>query len=344
MRKIAFAVFVAAAAIVVLDNGPVGSDETAEPQGLIRSVADGAEEPAARAISFLLASLSALEEAEGPPCALSIPASPLAMTLKGCTTLTSDTASSNDPTGFWGKIDCEEDSRHSQETPGGDKARTADGAEQRDSGFRRLTVIDGDDVYGERCELGLNNHRVSPVAIFDEGSRWATYASIRLPDSFPLSVDAYQNVLQMKQTQPADNGGGTPALSLKAFEDSWILFHSGPGPTSVDQPLWEVPAERGRWTRFALDVTYSQHTDMGSVRVYADLDGDGDFDEGIERSPRFQTNTLKRETGGTSADGYEAGDSLESHLRAGIYHDPAIDCPAPIGCQVEIDNVQVLAP
>ena len=346
MRRIGpIAVIVAAAAIVLLDDGPVESDRTAESPGLVRSVAEGTADPAARAILSLLAPLSALhEEADGPPCALSIPASTLAMTLKGCTTVASDTASSDDPTAFWGTIDCEEDSRHSQETAGGDTARSAEGAGQGDSAFRRLTVIDGDDVYGERCELGLNNHRVSPVAIFGEGGRWATYASIRLPDSFPLGVDAYQNVLQMKQAQPADNGGGTPALSLKAFDDRWILFHSGPGPTSVDRPLWEVPAERGRWTRFALDVTYSQHTDLGSVRVYVDLDGDGDFGGDSERSPRFHTNTLKRETEGTSADGYEPGDSLESHLRAGIYHDPAIDCPAPTGCQVEIDNVQVLAP
>jgi NAD(P)-dependent dehydrogenase (short-subunit alcohol dehydrogenase family) len=39
-----------------------------------------------------------------------------------------------------------------------------------------------------------------------------------------------------------------------------------------------------------------------------------------------------------------SGDSIPSHLRAGIYHEEqynAVNCPEPTGCAIEIDNVQV---
>jgi hypothetical protein len=207
-----------------------------------------------------------------------------------------------------------------------------------------MSVQDGDDVYGERCELGANDRDQGPTVFYREGTRSATYISVRLPPSYPLSEYTWQNVMQMKQTQAADNGGGTPVLSLKAEDGEWLLFHSDPGPTEVDEPLWSTPARKGIWTRFAFDVVYSQDPSSGSVTVYADLNADGDFDDEGERSPAFETNTLKTETGGTNEDGIEEGEPIPSHLRAGIYHDPEVDCPGPRGCSVDIDNVQVLAP
>jgi hypothetical protein len=43
-------------------------------------------------------------------------------------------------------------------------------------------------------------------------------------------------------------------LSLKAFDGRWFLFHSDPGPTEEDFPIWSTPASQGGWTRFAFDV------------------------------------------------------------------------------------------
>ena len=284
--------------------------------------------------------------ADPPPntnCPLSQPESNLGMTLPAsCTVVASDTASVANPNGFWGSTDCVSADRHKQVTTGGDTAPTATGASQGNSAYRSLTAFDGDDFWGERCELGMNDHRSSPVAFYREGMRRVTYASFRLPSSYPLNTSMWQGVLQMKQSQPSDNGGGTPVLSLGAYEGKWMLFHSAPGWTTEDEVIWEAPAQAGKWTRIAIDAKYSQYADQGWIRIYMDLNGDGDFSDANEKSETFHTNTLKREIGTDSSDGYSAGQSLPSHLRVGMYHHMAIPCAT--GCAVETDNVQVVRP
>jgi hypothetical protein len=267
------------------------------------------------------------------------------MTLpSSCSVIASDTASAVSPLGFWGSIDCALPTRQQQVTTGGDTAPTATGGSQGNSAYRRLTAIDGDDFWGERCELGMNDHRSSPVAFYHEGQRRATFASFRLNDSYDLGEDRWQGVMQMKQSQPSDNGGGTPVLSLGAYDGKWLLFHSDPGHTDEDQVIWEAPADNNIWTRFAIDAKYSQYADQGWIKIYADLNADGDFGDANEQSETFHTNTLKYETGTDSSDGYTAGQSLPSHLRVGMYHHMGIPCPAPTGCAVEADNVQVVRP
>jgi hypothetical protein len=255
--------------------------------------------------------------------------------------LASDTAASSNPNPIWGSIDCENASRHQQITSGGDTQPTATGADQGNSAFRRLTVYDGDDYWGERCELGRNDNR-GPVAFYREGQRRITYASFRLPPNYPLSTDMWQGVLQMKQAQPADNGGGTPVLSLGAYEGKWLLFHSAAGATDEDAVVWEAPATSNRWTRVMIDAVYSQSAEQGRLQMSIDLNGDGAFDGAGEQSPSFHMNTLKYETAGSNSDGLSQGESIPSHLRVGMYHHPGIPCPS--GCSVDVDNVQVVAP
>lgn len=259
----------------------------------------------------------------------------------------SDTASDTDPRSFWGSVDCDLDSDPPWRSGealverGGDHAATASGTPQGDEAFRRLTAFDGDDFYGERCELGLNDND-GPVAFYREGERQITFASFRLPDSYPLDAQRWQGVLQMKQAQPADNGDGTPALSLSAFDGRWSLWHSDAGYTDEDFEIWSTPAEKGRWTRVAIDAVYSQDPELGQVTVHIDLDGDGDFSGDGETSPTFHLSTLKREDGVDGSDGLDSGDSIPSHLRVGIYHHEEIGCPPPAGCSVDVDNVQVV--
>ena len=246
----------------------------------------------------------------------------------GLRTIAADTASNADPIPFWGAIDCERDSR----------------VEHPSGAFRRLRVIDGDDLEGERCELGENDRGEGPTVFYREGDRRVTLLSIRLPRDFPLGEEMWQVVMQMKQTQPSENGGGTPVLALEAWDGRWRLRQSeSPGPASDSREIWSAPAETVAWIPFAFDVTYSQDPSTGRVRVHADLNGDGDFDDSGERSATIRTYTLKRESE-DGDDGLERGESIPSHLRVGVYHHPDYPCPAPAGCYVDVDNVAVLVP
>jgi hypothetical protein len=257
----------------------------------------------------------------------------------------SDTGTAPDPAPLWGKVDCENAARAQQINAGGDTHLTATGAPQGDSAFRRLSVIDGDDVYGERCELGEDYRAEGPTVLYRQGRHRLTALSVRLPSTFPLNVFTWQVVMQMKQTFPAANSSGTPVLELDAYDGRWVLRQSlSRGPVSDSRELWSVPAQANFWTRFVFDVRYSDRKKKGYIRVGVDLNGDGDFADPSELSKGFHTYTLKVETGGGGSDGIKAGSAIPSHLRAGIYHDTAIPCRGPVGCQVDIDNVQVLRP
>jgi hypothetical protein len=302
----------------------------------------------------VLAANFELDTASVPSCPLSASGSVLGYTLPpSCTVARSDTASEPDAHNLWGDpYSCASDSRVGLQLSGGDSGPTATGSAQENGAFRTTTVLDRDDSWGERCELARNDwrrlattdNRAGSFYVYREGERRATYASIRLPDNFPLDASSWQNVIQIKQAGPSNGSGGTPILSIKAHNGKWVLFHTPRGSEGPDTPIWETPAQKGIWTRLAIDGLYSQDPGRGWVKLYVDSNGDGDFADSAEQSPAFQTNTLKRETAGTGRDGLTKGDSIPSHLRAGIYHDSKIACPAPWGCSVELDNVEVVAP
>jgi hypothetical protein len=276
------------------------------------------------------------------PCPLAEAGSRLPISMPGCKLVASDTAADPDPTSFWGLIDCGSaeqrvPSRHRDIRAGGDPGPTATGARQGNDAFRRLTVLDGDDISGERCELGFNDNRRGPTVFYRQGMRRATYVSLRLPPNLPIGVDTWQNVLQMKQTQPADGGGDVPIFYFGARDNEWFV-------ESSNGIYAKFPARHGVWTRFGFDVFYSQEPDQGRLQVSADLNADDDFDDPGERTPVIDATTLKTEIEGPNgtSDGLAPGDPIPSHLRVGVYHDPSIPCPAPGGCSVEVDNVQVM--
>ena len=256
----------------------------------------------------------------------------------GCAVVAEDNSSAADPTALWGRVECESPRRQRRVANGGDPALTATGRRQGNNAYRRLAVRDGDDYYGERCELGRNNHRPSQptFALGREGERRAFFFSIRLTRRFPLKGNAWQSVVQLKQAQPSANGSGSPQLGLHASARTFSLHAAG-------EPLWSAPARRNFWTRFVLDVNFSQESSRGWVRVRVDRNADGDTLDSRERSRQIPMATLKTETeGGTDNDGIDPGEAIPAHLRVGIYHDDSYDCPGPVGCVVHFDNVQVV--
>lgn len=110
---------------------------------------------------------------------------------------------------------------------------------------------------------------------------------------------------------------------------------AGPGPTVFYD-------EGERLVTFAFDVAYSSDPAKGSIRIYADLNGDGDAEDDDERSPELRLATLRPETAGRQ-DAVAPGEGIPSHLRAGLYQNRNYGCPPPQGCYMDIDNVQVVA-
>jgi hypothetical protein len=235
----------------------------------------------------------------------------------------------------------------------GDPHLTALGSPQPSpDSYRQITVVDGDDAYGERCELGFDwtekqdagrGPGPGPTVFYREGDHRVTYMSIRLGRGVDPSGSDWRVVMQMKQTEPYDNQhGGGPILDMEVRDGDWVLVHSW-------HDLWHAPARQYTWTRFAFDVTYSQHPSVSSVKVYVDLNGDGDFGDAHEVSPTFHVPTLLAEEarvpGGNYSDEpspWAVGKSIPDHLRAGIYENPDYACPS--GCSLDIDNVQVVKP
>ena len=272
-------------------------------------------------------------------CELSnTPGQLVGMTLPGCDVIYDDTSAEASPTKDWGRLQCVEQSRYSWVTSGGDTHVTASGAPQGNEDFRQMTTMDGDEFWGERCELGEDDWRTGPTAVYHEGDHYVTYISERLPSNFPLATKDWQTVMQMKQTQPGNGGGEAPQIEMEAREGRWVIVDNW-------EELWSFPASANAWTRFAWNVYYSKNSNEGWIQVSADLNGNGSFEDPGERSPVFHVATLKTEIPGPIADaGHSAvAQAMTGHLRAGIYHDPEIPCPpATGGCSVQVDNVQIV--
>src|SRR5438876_3093632 len=73
-----------------------------------------------------------------------------------CLVVASDSSGRADPKPIWGSIDCARNSRVRRIASGGDFHVTALGNRPPNTDYRQLTVRDGDNVWGERCELGRN--------------------------------------------------------------------------------------------------------------------------------------------------------------------------------------------
>jgi Polysaccharide lyase len=223
---------------------------------------------------------------------------------------------------LWNEITAQDPSRQQQFGNGGPD----------NSAFRRMTVNDGDNVYGERAELGYNSRLNGLGApwgtfyLYQQGARHVTDFWMRLPTEFPINTTKWQVLMQMKQTGPSSNSGGTPVLALEAKEGSWVLTQSGsPGVSSSTHELWSTPATLGAWTHIRFDVTYSPDPTKGRIQMTV----------GNSSSPMMTTYTQKYETS-PAGQGLTVGGAIPSHLRMGIYHDTTLP-----GTHVDFANVSV---
>ena len=277
----------------------------------------------------------------GPPqprSAFNTAASPPPAT--GGIVVRSDTAADPDAHHLWGvQYACANDSRVTNPQTGGDPGPTASGTPQGNSAYRKLTVYDGDNYSGERCELGYNewdgglatpSDQYGTLYNYFEGDRRTTYISVRFPDNFPLGTSDWQGFGQMKQAAPNCDPSVIPVLSFSAYNNV-IRFDHTPNGASSDSELWETPTQKNVWTRVVIDAYYSADPSKGWVQYTVN---------GVA-SPVFHTNTLHY-NGNCTYGPLGPGGSIPSHLRVGLYHETSIPCPA--GCSVDIDNVEVARP
>jgi Polysaccharide lyase len=173
----------------------------------------------------------------------------------------------------------------------------------------RLEVRDGDDSYGERCELGQANPTRPGYPLFREGeNRWIGF-KVLLPASYPVDARSWNVFHQLKQVGAL----GTPAVSMEVREGSFRLMNSDTnGDSQRTSELWRGPAARNRWIVFLMHVVFSPDRRRGSLELFGDLDGRGVRPLML----RIATHTMKVGPNGTA---------VQSHSRIGIYRDPAIN-------------------
>jgi hypothetical protein len=202
----------------------------------------------------------------------------------------------------------------------------------------RIQVQDGDDSYGERCELENGNtsqNRLHERVLFHRGQEvWVAFQTY-LPanysfaeDGAPVSFPGDGGLLmQLKQLGSC----GTPALGIVSGKAMFAMRNSaGNGCESGSmKSLWTVPMVLGRWVRWLVHVKFDTDPEAGFTATWYDPDGLGlrpiaprlDLGKPIEGN-RIYTHTQKSPTDHPSPACPDTDTC--SHARIGIYRDPDV--------------------
>jgi hypothetical protein len=172
-----------------------------------------------------------------------------------------------------------------------------------------ITLRDGDDSYGERCELGQGNPTRTGFPIFQEGQeRWVSF-QVYLPDDYPIDTRDWNVIFQEKQL----GSMGTPALSMEVQNGRFILMNADSnGVSGGTVQKWSGPAVRNQWVKFTVHTKFSPDPSVGTVELFGDLDGQGEK----LLLPEIHTHTMKRD---------DAGVAVPSQARIGMYRNPRIE-------------------
>jgi hypothetical protein len=178
----------------------------------------------------------------------------------------------------------------------------------------QLEVRDGDNSWGERCEIGMGNPWKSGFPLFHEGDeRWISF-QVYLPDDYPIDTPDWNVFFQIHQ----EGDGGCPPLALHVENGQYKLFNTVRN-TYVLQTyqMWSAPAQRNHWAKFTLHIMNSTDDSKGFIEMFGDLDGTGEK----QLMPKTYTHTMTA---------YSNGQPMTNHARVGIYRNPAIPGTAHI--------------
>src|SRR3954453_6630948 len=198
----------------------------------------------------------------------------------------------------WANFSCADPGRVSQ---------VSDPVAQGSAAYR-VDLHDGDDSFGERCELGMSAPTKPGFPVFSEGEEsWIGYQAY-VPAGFPSDGNRYVDITQFKQV----NDLCGPPLSVHVEDGELLVFHSADNGSSCGgEAVWRAPMAYGRWVKLLFHVEWSSDPARGSVELFGDLDGGG-----LEQLlPPTRMFTMKMDP---------LGATLPVGARLGIYRDRAI--------------------
>jgi hypothetical protein len=237
----------------------------------------------------------------------------------------------------WADLSCASDSRVSQVRNPAAQGRRA----------YKIRVQEGDDSYGERCELGMANTGASDIdrvggsrVLFQNGTEsWIAQQIMLDPQTFAFcgsecALDGDGGLVQqLKQTGSC----GTPANGIVVRNlpgRGVVLEHRNSAENDCGnatmKSLWRVPVRRGAWIRILQHVRWS--TDPGTGFIATWINGRAvqpslaGTSKRVTRSGdevRIHTWTLKD---GPEVDRLRQCKSHPcAHLRNGVYRNPIVN-------------------
>lgn len=228
----------------------------------------------------------------------------------------------------WVSYSCQDRSRFSQ---------VASPVAQGERAYR-IEVRDGDDSYGERCELDNGNtssSRLHEDILFHRGQEvWIAFQTY-LPRDFSFAEDGAPVsfpgdgglLMQLKQLGSC----GTPALGIVTGKGQFAMRNSAGNrcESGSMKSLWAVPMVLGRWVRWLVHAKFDTDPEAGFTATWYDPDGLGlrpivprlDLGKPVEGN-RIYTHTQKSPTDHPDPACPESDNC--SHARIGIYRDPDV--------------------